>query len=410
MASAEDLPNFEGDIERALQLGAPVAAALVVFAHLFFIGADLGFPEADFGQLLRYRLAVSVLFMLLCGLCLTRWGKKYRNIRILSMVIVCLCAVSVSNLTTMTGGSKSPYWTMIILTYFGGTLLLRLSVLEAGIAYLAAYLYHIANMLFIAGDKVHSSEFFTNAFGVVLALFVSLTGNWYIRRLMQSEYETRKALAEANEKLQHSITELQYKRQQEQLRYLQNRLELANDLHDSVGAKLSQINVISEKEKIEDTRQLRALAASVLENVRNFAHILKGEEQVASLARQLEGISESLKSLGRYEVSLVLPQQEIRLSEIALLNIDRILSEWTANVIRHAQASALALGAREKGGHVTIWFFQNNTPLAWRGVAERGGLKSIAMRAQNINARVRARPFKNGTLFVLRLKSQLVAA
>lgn len=400
---ATDL-GFRAEIARTLQLGAPLVGALILFAHLLFIGADLGFPNANFHQLLYYRLTMSVVYTLLMALSLTRWGKRYPAIRNLSMLMICLCAISVSNLTTMTGGSSSPYWTMILLTYFGGTLILRLSVLEAGIAYTIAFFYHIVNMLYVAEDNPQSPEFYTNIFGILLALVVSLTGNWYIRLLQRREFEARQSLAEANEKLQQSVTELQYKRQQEQLRYLQNKLNLANDLHDAVGSKLAQIVVLAHHKRLDDTRPLQALSTSVLENVRNFAHILKGEEQVATLKRQLESLAHSLQALGRYEVQLVLPEHDIPLSDICLLNIERILSEVSANAIRHAQASQFTLGARTKAGQVTVFFYQNNTPFSWRGQAERGGLKNMATRAANIHAQVQIKSFKRGALFLLRLK------
>lgn len=408
-AAAPVREDFRTEIQRALQVGAPTTGILIIFAHLFFIGADLGFPQADFGLLVRYRVAMALLYGILVGLCFTQWGRSYHNIRALSMVIIGLCAVSVSNLTTMTGGSVSPYWTMIILTYFGGTLLLRLSPLEAGVTYGIALLYHVVNMLFVAKDNPQSPEFYTNVFGLLLSLVVSLTGNWYIRLLMQREYRARQSLVEANEKLRHSISELQYKRQQEQLRYLQKRLDLANDLHDVVGAKLSQMVVIAENERIDDTRQLRSLAASVLEHVRNFAHILKGEERMATLKSQLMRLADSLRALGRYEVSLVLSEREIVLPDLVLLNIDRILSEWTANAIRHAHATAFVLGARQKKSKTTIWFYQNNSPFIWRGMAERGGLKSIAMRAQHIGARITVRGRNGGALFVLQLDTPRLA-
>jgi hypothetical protein len=33
----------------------------------------------------------------------------------------------------MTGGSSSPYWVFLMLTFFGGTMLLRFSALEAAL-------------------------------------------------------------------------------------------------------------------------------------------------------------------------------------------------------------------------------------------------------------------------------------
>ncbi len=397
--------SFDDELHKALQLGVPITAGIIAFAHIFFIGADLGFPAADFAFLLRYRLGGAAFYILLAALSLTPWGKKRRQVKILGMISIGFCGISVSNLTAMTGGSSSTYWTMIMLTFFGGTLMLRLSVGEAAIPYIAAIIYHLVNMLFYVGADPKSPEFITSVFGILLALIVSLIGNWYIRNLQRREFSTRQSLAEANAKLQQSVSELQYKRQQEQLRHLQSKIDLANDLHDSVGAKLSQIKVIAEHDRLEDTRHMRALAEAVLENVRNFAHILKGEERVATLHTQLVSIAKSLRALGRYEVALQLPDDEIRLSDITLLNIDRILSECTANAIRHAHASAFTLGARHKHGRLLVYFYQNSSPFTWRGKAERGGLKSIARRAENIDARVAMRAQTGGTLFVLRLET-----
>jgi signal transduction histidine kinase len=101
---------------------------------------------------------------------------------------------------------------------------------------------------------------------------------------------------------------------------------------------------------------------------------------------------------------LNIPDEDIRLSDITLLNLDRILSEWTANAIRHARATQFALGSRAKRQKVTVYFFQDRTPFTWRGKAERGGLRSIAQRADNIAASVAVRTHKGGALFVLSLK------
>ncbi len=397
--------GFTQEIHRALQKGVPAAGVLVIFAHIFFIGADLGFPGIYLPDFIRHRLVWAAITAILTALSLTRWGRNRLPIKILGFLIILLCGASISTLTRMTGGSVSPYWTMLMLTFFGATLLLRFSVTEAAVLYLLIVLFHTGNMLVVAGDNYRSAEFLTSVFGIMLAFCVSLTGNWYIRGLQLSEFQSRQSLAEANEQLKASVTELEYKRQQAELRHLQNKLDLANDLHDTVGAQLSQIAVMAELPRIEATAHLRALAGATLENVRNFAHILKGEERVATLSAQLKRLVHSLRALGRYTVELHLPEGEIRLSDVALLNIDRILSEWTANVIRHAHATAFAIGARSKHGRTLIWFYQDKTPFTWRGTAERGGLKSIAMRAKNIGAQVHVRRMQGGAILVLRTKA-----
>jgi signal transduction histidine kinase len=402
-------PEFIAEIDASLIEGVPRACGLIAFAFTVFLPVDMSFAPDDIRPFILFRALIVLVALTVLFLSFTRWGRTHRIIRFLAYLVMTNCAIGVSWLTHMTGGSASPYWTMLMLTFFGGAMLLRFSIPEALILY-GSHIAIYALILLYRGESPLSPTFITSVGGMLVALVVSITGQAYIRLLMYNEFKARRSLAAANARLEASITELQYKRQQEQLRYLQNKLDLANDLHDSVGAKLSQIAVIADSDRIDDTRALKALAASVLENVRNFAHILKGEERVATLNSQLSRLADSLRALGRYEVTLSLPESEIHLSDMALLNIERILSEWTANAIRHARATQFALGSRAKRQKVTVYFFQDRTPFTWRGKAERGGLRSIAQRANNIAASVAVRAHRGGALFVLRLKPQAKAA
>jgi signal transduction histidine kinase len=396
-------PAFTAEIDASLIKGVPWASGLIAFAFVSFLPVDLSFAPGDIRPFILFRALIVLVALTVLFLSYTRWGRKHRAIRFLAYTVMTNCAIGVSWLTHMTGGSASPYWTMLMLTFFGGAMLLRFSITEAAILYGSHIAIYVLILLY-RGESPLSPSFITSVGGMLVALVVSITGQAYVRLLMYNEFSARQSLAAANARLEASVTELQYKRQQEQLRYLQNKLDLANDLHDSVGAKLSQIAVIADGDRIDDTRALKALSSSVLENVRNFAHILKGEERVATLKNQLTRLADSLRALGRYEVVLNIPDEDIRLSDITLLNLDRILSEWTANAIRHARATQFALGSRAKRQKVTVYFFQDRTPFTWRGKAERGGLRSIAQRADNIAASVAVRTHKGGALFVLSLK------
>lgn len=394
--------NFSEEISSSLRIGVPRASALIAFAFIVFIFVDISFAPSDITPFIRFRLIIVTVALSILFTSLTSWGKKTQIIHLLGYAAMTNCAIGVSWLTHMTGGTSSMYWTMLMLTFFGGTMLLRLSLLEALFLYGSHIVLYTALMLY-RGEVVFTPSFMASIGGLLVAFVVSITGHAYIRLLMKNEFNARQSLAEANEQLTKSVTELEYKQQQAELRHLQSKLEFANDLHDVVGAKLSQVVVIANATRIEDTTYLRALADSILENVRNFAQILKGEENAAGLNIQLSRITHSLRALGRYKVEYVAPQEEIPLSDLVLLNIDRIFSEWTANAIRHAHASAFSLGVRSRQKRLLVWFYQNATPFTWRGKAERGGLKSIAMRAQNIGARVSVRRYKGGAIFFLRM-------
>jgi hypothetical protein len=95
--------KFKEEVHGALQKGVPITGAIVAFAHIFFIGADLGFAHADFGFMLRYRLLAAAFYVVLVAISLSPWGRKGRQIKTLGMIMIALCGISVSNLTAMTG-------------------------------------------------------------------------------------------------------------------------------------------------------------------------------------------------------------------------------------------------------------------------------------------------------------------
>lgn len=197
--------SFEDIIDKQLSIGVPIVGFLISFGLLFFILTDLGFPEAPFQKLLEFRIGMALIILIFTLLCFTKWGKKHWNIRILAFILLFLCGFSVSWLTMMTGGSQSPYWTMIILTFFGGTLILRLMVWEAFVLYASILGIYVWVILGVAKEPFFSPYFFTSVFGITLAMVVSLAGNWYIFYLEKTRYESQKSEWEKTRELNQQI-------------------------------------------------------------------------------------------------------------------------------------------------------------------------------------------------------------
>jgi len=398
----QDTP-FEAENAAKLARGVTVASALVIFAFFSFAFVDPFFHKANPQEFIFFRVIVITIALVVLMLSLSPLRALPWAIRLLGFLIVTDAGYGVSRLTLMTGGVQSPYWTMLMLTFFGGSMVLRFSALEAFLIYalqVAIYTFVMLN----GGENFTHPAFLTSVGGISVALAVTVTGNWYIRKLERADFELRKSLANANEQLKRSVGELEYQNQQAALKHLQDKLWLAHDLHDTVGAQLSQICVIAESEKEIPRVHLGVLAHAVLENVRNFAHILKGEEAIDSLRVQLAKLNKGLIALGRYEISLYEPSEEIDLEALALLHIERILAEWTANIIRHSHARRIAFGARVQNRIILIWFFQDSPAFTWRGKATRGGLKGIGDRAQQIGAQTQIRSRQGGAFFLLRIK------
>ena len=218
-----------------------------------------------------------------------------------------------------------------------------------------------------------------------------------------------------------------------EINYLKEKLQMANELHDIVGSQLTQIVAGTENSKTEHS-SLHQLAVSSLDKVRSFAHILKGEDNPKDLPDLIFDYARRLHGLQRYELKIILNKLEFSLSKnesfcfseaelasfnrtaddknenislnidnFTLLQIDRILSEWVANVVRHANPEKIGVGYKIRNSTILVFIWQNATAFYWNGSASRGGLSSIAWRCKNLNAQARCRKFQGGAIFLLRM-------
>lgn len=207
--------------------------------------------------------------------------------------------------------------------------------------------------------------------------------------------------------------------------HMRDKLRMAHELHDVVGSELSQIVVLSRQNRsLQEQNGLAQLASGALEKIRNFAHILKGETTVDELPAILGKLCGRLKSLRRYEVEYLadpahiylrgdLPAIDspgygkdrsvtVSLSPYKRMHIERMLSEWASNVIRHAHgAKKLVIGWQAREHRVRIFFYQNAAPFQWNGKAERGGLKSLEIRGREVAGHVSCRKLHTGALWLL---------
>jgi signal transduction histidine kinase len=377
----------------------------IIFGFILFAPVDAFFktqyPLRDFILLRAGAVGAIAVFT---ALAFTRWALHPVTMRLLGAAIMTAACFTVSYLAYMTGGGNSPYWTMMVLAFFGTTILIRFSLAEAFSIYFVQWLIYNGLMLYSGVDYTRP-EFLNSSVAILLAMTVSLVGNWQMRALELSKFKAQQALAVANEELKKSVSELAFKKEQAEVKFLQDKLWFAHDLHDTVGSQLAQMSVLAGKTDPRSTTHLAELAKGTLENVRNFAHVLKGEQRVDDLGSQLWKLEQSFRALGRYQVNYAAEEAPGRVSDLALLHVDRILSEWTANVIRHSGADTVSFGTRSCDTYVRIWFYQNAGGFTWRGEADKGGLRSISQRAQNIGAQASVRRRGKGAYFMLTVKT-----
>lgn len=199
-----------------------------------------------------------------------------------------------------------------------------------------------------------------------------------------SEYESRKNLAIAHEKLH------QYALKIENQATLQERNRIAREIHDTLGHALTAQSIQLENALLfcppnaEKTRtfltEAKHLCSKALQEVRQSVATLRSDP---SPGRSLEAaIALAVKKF--HQTTGITPHYTINLSsqlsaEVSTA-IHRIIQEALMNVYKHSLATQVAIHLQEKGQEVTLWiedngngFYpeQNATGFGLQGMRER---------------------------------------
>jgi len=208
---------------------ARLLSALAAFAFFSFAWID---PFLIDGSLLEIRVVRTVLVLLSAitfGLTWTQWGK--RHFILLGTVVGLMTGIGVVLLTEMTGGPSSPYWTMLVLTFFGVTLILPQKPLHAALSYISLALFYVLWMK-VMEVEVETGHWQVSLAGISLSIVVSVAGAAYLAEYRKREEEARTELLQLNAQL---IRESQERERAEAL--VQRTLQL--DTAGRLGAGLA---------------------------------------------------------------------------------------------------------------------------------------------------------------------------
>lgn len=205
--------QFRQEILRKLTLGVRLGAMLVAFAFFSFAFVDSVFEPGRPDLLLQIRIILVCLALSICLLSFIPFFRHYLPIRVFSYLLVFISGGGVAVLTLLTGGSISPYWAMIILTFFGASLLFNFSVVSSLIVYLSVFIFYDF-LLINSGEKIGTISFISSNAGILLSIIVSTTGSGYLRLLMRRDFESRRSLNKAYEELSGLHEELRDEKEQ----------------------------------------------------------------------------------------------------------------------------------------------------------------------------------------------------
>ena len=120
-------------------------SSMAIFAFTSFIAVDPYMIEGSIAALVQVRV------VWILGACLLLWSTwtriALRHATTIGMILCVWTGSGVVLLTEMTGGASSPYWTMVMLTFFAVALVLPMKAWQAALSFGAVAVFYYAWMM-----------------------------------------------------------------------------------------------------------------------------------------------------------------------------------------------------------------------------------------------------------------------
>ena len=200
----------------------------------------------------------------------------------------------------------------------------------------------------------------------------------YQRRIAMQKEAMQKAELDHSDQLLHATL----------LSQEEERKRIGRDLHDDVGASLSNLRMImaQEVQTIPGKAGYKPLIDNIITTVRTISHSLSPPGlALFGLENTLHELFDNFNSAGTINVGFEndLGEKMDTFGEQSALALYRIIQELLANTIKHAQAKNVLIRFFEESGHTIITYQDDG-----KGIDMAAG-KKHGMGMQNIEARLR---------------------
>jgi two-component system NarL family sensor kinase len=178
------------------------------------------------------------------------------------------------------------------------------------------------------------------------------------------------------------------------------RIRIARDLHDSIGQMLSVIkmnvsNIQHEQPDNKITGATLELVDNTIVEVRNISHNLIPEELNFGLFTALEDMCDKINQSNTTQVSINVPDEvrEHQFEKTNELSIYRIVQEVLSNMVKHSQASQIAIDVLQQEKNLTIAIKDNGKGFDTAQINKSKGLgwKNIAARVNMLDGKMQVR-------------------
>lgn len=195
------------------------------------------------------------------------------------------------------------------------------------------------------------------------------------------------------------------------------RIRISQDLHDSIGQKLSVMKLLlpDDKNNTEaDSQQLKKISTLLDETtteVRNISHNLVPEILNFGLLKALEKTAAQINNSQRVYCSVTTDEMlNINLSKQTEVVVFRIVQEILNNIVRHAAASQIDVKINQTNNYLHIFIEDNGIGLDSMKIENSEGLgwKNLKARTKLIGGKLNIYAEKgSGSRFEFRVKNQL---
>ncbi len=222
------------------------------------------------------------------------------------------------------------------------------------------------------------------AFGLIVFVIM------YQRRIIAHHLELKKVNAQKElELVQASI-------QSEE----DERMRIASELHDDVGATLASARLFLYKDKNSQfdekiINQSKELLDESITKIRNISHKLQPATlQHLGLELSLQALIETLDKSDTLMATHIILQPLPRVADNVELAVYRVSQEIIANILKHAKAMSVTLETGVSDAGITILFTHDGSGLTQElyemQIYKKGstGLKNIVNRLKSINATI----------------------
>lgn len=274
---------------------------------------------------------------------------------------------------------------LLVFTIIAGKAVYRLSVKAAMI--IGTFILAGVLLQSIGGDSGISPLFILLYSSMISAAFVFFRKSYIFDEELQGRNEA--LLSEYRKMKRRLLTDEQAARQEE-------RTQIARDIHDSVGHKLTallmQLEVFrmqADDETAEGLGDLKALAKESLEETRNAVKTLKHDEAggvtaIIGLIRKLEA-----ESFLRIQFSVKHGALSAPLGNEQMVIVYRAVQEALTNVMRHSQAREADIIFEAPGASIFRFTVSNKT-LGTVLFREGFGLSSMRERIEQAGGEIKA--------------------